>query len=167
MSTFDQFREGLQTLWDNIAEGWQQLRESAGSALTRFNPIARRDNLQTRQDIAGLRGARWALLTMDLEERDDNLIVRMEVPGMEAGDFDIAVVDNQLIIRGEKQASLEQRHGHYHVVECAYGAFERIIPLPVTVDDTRAEARYQRGVLTVQLAKSQKHQHRRIEVQHS
>lgn len=167
MSTFEQFREGLQTLWDNIAEGWQQLRESAGSALTRFNPIARRDNLQTAQDIANLRGARWALLTIDLEERDDSVVVRMEVPGMEAADFDLAVVDNQLIIRGEKQATHKHRHGQFHVTECAYGAFERIIPLPVTVDDTRAKARYKRGVLTVQLAKSQKHQRRRIEVQHS
>ncbi|MEJ2439717.1 MAG: Hsp20/alpha crystallin family protein [Gammaproteobacteria bacterium] len=167
MSTFDQFREGLQTLWDNIAEGWQQLRESAGNALTRFNPVTRRDNLQTAQDISSLDGARWALLTIDMEESEDSLSVRLEIPGMEPGDFDIAVIENQLIIRGEKQAKREHRSGRYHVMECAYGVFERTVPLPVTVDDTRARARYKRGVLTVNLPKSQQHQRRRIEVHHS
>ena len=166
MSTFEQFREGLQNLWDNIAEGWQQLRESAGNALTRFKPVTRQDNLQTAQDIANLSGARWALLTVDMEENTDELSVRLEIPGMEADDFDIAVIDDQLVIRGEKQAEREHKTGRYHVMECAYGAFERVIPLPVAVDDTRAKARYKRGVLTVSLPKNNQSQRRRIEVQH-
>jgi HSP20 family protein len=166
MSTFEQFREGLQNLWDHIAEGWQQLRESAGAALTRFKPVAHRDNLQTAQDIAQLGGSRWALLTVDMEESADALSVRLEIPGMEVNDFDISVIEDQLVIRGEKQASREHKTGRYHVMECAYGAFERTIPLPVAVDDSRAKARYQRGVLTVTLPKDQQHQRRRIEVQH-
>lgn len=166
MSTFEQFREGLQNLWDNIAEGWQQLRESAGTALTRFKPVSHQDNLQTAQDIAHLGGARWALLTVDMEESADELSVRLEIPGMEADDFDVAVVDDQLVVRGQKQAAREHKTGRYHVMECAYGAFERVIPLPVTVNDARARARYQRGVLTVTLPKDQQHQRRRIEVQH-
>jgi len=166
MSTYDQLRNGLQDLWDNIAEGWQQLREHTSSALTRFKPVARRDNLQTAQDIAMLSGGRWALLTCDVEENADSVSVRLEIPGMEAGDFDISVVDEQLLIRGEKRAMREHRDGHYHLSECAYGVFERVIPLPAIVDENKAKARYQRGVLTVTLPKTQQHQRRRIEVQH-
>lgn len=166
MSTFEQFREGLQNLWDHIAEGWQQLRESAGAALTRFKPVAHQDNLQTAQDIAQLGGSRWALLTVDMEESADALSVRLEIPGMQADDFDISVIEGQLVIRGEKQAAREHKTGRYHIMECAYGSFERTIPLPVAVDESRAKARYKRGVLTVSLPKDQQHQRRRIEVQH-
>jgi len=167
MSTFEQLRQGLQNMWDNIAEGWQQLRENASSALTRFKPLTRNDNLQTAQDIAMLRGSRWALLVVDMEESEDEISVRMEAPGMDASDFDIAVVEDQLVIRGAKQAAREHKSGRYHIMECAYGAFERAIPLPVAVDESKAKARYKRGVLTVTLPKTQQHQRRRIEVQHS
>ena len=167
MSTYEQLRQGLQNMWDNIAEGWQQLRENASSALTRFNPVARRDNLQTAQDIAMLRSSRWALLVVDMEESEDEISVRMEAPGMDAADFDIAVVDEQLVIRGAKRAEREHKSGSYHIMECAYGAFERAIPLPAAVDESKAKARYKRGVLTVTLPKSQQHQRRRIEVHHS
>lgn len=164
MSTFEQFRQGLQHMWDNVAEGWQHLRENASSALTRFNPVTRVDNLQTAQDLAMLRSARWALLTADVEESAEAISVRLEVPGMEAADFDIAVVDEQLVIRGQKQAAREHKSGRYHLVECAYGTFERAIPLPAAVHEDKAKARYKRGVLTVTLPKIQQHQRRRIEV---
>ncbi len=167
MSTFEQLRQGLQNMWDDIAEGWQQLRENASNALTRFKPLTRNDNLQTAQDIAMLRGSRWALLVVDMEESEDEISVRMEAPGMDANDFEIAVVDEQLVIRGTKQAAREHKSGRYHITECAYGAFERAIPLPAAVDESKAKAQYKRGVLTVTLPKTQQHQRRRIEVQHS
>jgi len=144
MSTFEQLRQGLQNMW-----------------------LTRNDNLQTAQDIAMLRGSRWALLVVDMEESEDEISVRMEAPGMDASDFDIAVVEDQLVIRGAKQAAREHKSGRYHIMECAYGAFERAIPLPVAVDESKAKARYKRGVLTVTLPKTQQHQRRRIEVQHS
>jgi HSP20 family protein len=167
MSTLDQFRRGLNNIWDNIAEGWQQLRDSASNALTRFNPVTRKDDLQTSQDIAMLHGARWSVLAADVEESDDEVTVRLEVPGMEAGDFDIAVHEQYLVIRGEKQVAREHKSGRYHVSECAYGRFERAIPLPASVSEDQAQARYQRGVLTVSLPKIQPDKRRRIEVQHS
>lgn len=167
MSTYEQLRQGLQHLWDNIAEGWQQLRENASNALTRFNPVTRKDNVQTADDIAALRSSRWALLPTDVEEDSDSVSVRLEAPGMEAGNFDIAVLDDRLVVRGEKQLSREHKSGSYHVMECAYGSFERAIPLPATVDENRAKARYKRGVLTVTLPKTQQSQRRRIEVKDS
>lgn len=167
MSTLEQLRRGLNNIWDNIAEGWQQLRDSASNALTRFNPVTRKDNLQTAQDIALLQGARWSVLAADVEESDDEVTVRLEVPGMEADDFDIAVHEQYLVVRGEKQAAREHKSGRYHITECAYGRFERAIPLPAAVSEDKARARYKRGVLTISLPKTQQHQRRRIEVQHS
>lgn len=167
MSTFEQFRENLQSMWDRVAEGWQQLREHASHALTHFKPFNQNTNLQTPDDIAMLHGSRWALLVVDMEESEDEITVRMEAPGMDANDFDISVVDDQLVIRGAKLATREHKAGHYHISECAYGAFERAIPLPARVAENKAKARYKRGVLTVSLPKTQQHKRRRIEVEHS
>ncbi|HFD81065.1 MAG TPA: Hsp20/alpha crystallin family protein, partial [Gammaproteobacteria bacterium] len=54
--------------------------------------------------------------------------------------------------------------GRFHVIECAYGSFERAIPLPAEVDEQGARARYRRGVLTVRLPKKAGARKRRIEV---
>lgn len=164
MTSLDQFRQGLGQMWDNLAEGWQQLSRSARHALTRFNPIARKDNVETASDLAMLRGSRWGILAADVEEDDKAITVRLEAPGMEAEDFDIAVVEDYLLVRGEKHARREQRSDRYHVMECAYGSFQRAIPLPAGVDEDRTRAKYKRGVLTVTLPKASRHQKRRIEV---
>lgn len=111
-----------------------------------------------------LRGARWGLLTADVEEDDRQVTVRLEVPGMEAADFDVSVIQDHLVVRGTKRAQREHTEGAYHIMECAYGAFERAIPLPCAVDDGKTRAKYKRGVLSVELPKTQAGQKRRIEV---
>jgi len=83
---------------------------------------------------------------------------------MEADEFDIQVVDNYLVVRGEKQWQRDDKKGRYHLTECAYGRFERAIPLPKGVDDTQARARYRRGVLTVTLPVSEHYRSRRITI---
>ncbi|RMG28981.1 MAG: Hsp20/alpha crystallin family protein, partial [Gammaproteobacteria bacterium] len=92
-------------------------------------------------------------LPAEVRESDDRVEVRLEVPGMEAADFDIAVLGNALHVRGVKRVETESVQGRYHVLECAYGEFERVIPLPAEVDEARAQARYRRGVLHLRLPK--------------
>lgn len=164
MSTLEQMREGLHRVWDNLAEGWQQLRDTASNAITRFKPVRRSNNLQTVEDQYMLRGARWGLLAADVEEDDKHVIVRLEVPGMDASEFDISVAQDHLVVRGTKRAQREHTEGSYHIMECAYGAFERAIPLPCAVDETKTKARYKHGVLSVELPKTKASQRRRIEV---
>lgn len=166
MSTLEHFRHGLEHFRDGIAEGWQQLRERAGQALTRFNPIRHSaSDVETADEQMMLRGARWGLLTAELQERDKELIIRLEAPGMDANDFSISVEADHLIIQGDKHAQRQHKEGHYHITECAYGHFERRVPLPVGVDESRASASYRNGVLILTLPKRPGHQRRRIEVQ--
>ena len=67
---------------------------------------------------------------------------------------DIAVAEGRyLTVRGEKRLQREERRGRYHVMECAYGGFERAVALPAEVDDGGARASYRRGVLQVVLPK--------------
>lgn len=162
MATLNDVRHGLSQAWQNLAEGWQQLRDRASHALTRFNP--RSDKKETEGNLL-YQGARWGLLTSDVEESAKSITVRLEAPGMEKEDFDISVYDDVLLVKGVKHAQREQEKGNYHILECAYGEFERAIPLPAEVDESSAKAKYKRGVLTIQLPKKNHSPRTRINIQ--
>ena len=164
MSSREQLRRGLHRTMHGLAEGWQHLRERAAHALTRFSPTRQHDDVETVADQAILKGSRWGLLAADVEEQADSVVVQLEAPGMEAEDFDISVEDNYLVVRGEKRARREQSQGRYHILECAYGSFERALQLPPRVEDSGARAKYKRGVLTITLPKHAHAQRRRINI---
>ncbi|MDN3516824.1 Hsp20/alpha crystallin family protein [Aquisalimonas lutea] len=166
MKTFDELRQGLEHAWDQAVEGWRHLRDRAGAALTRFYPLRPRGQTPTREEAHARRGASWGLLAAEVLEDDDAVEVRLEAPGMQAGDFDLSVRDQTLIIQGEKRVNRQIDDGRYHVMERAYGAFQRNVPLPSPVDDSGAEASYQEGVLVVRLPRTRSARTRRITVQH-
>jgi len=153
MSLLEQIGEGLSQTWNQLSEGWREFVQRAGRALTRFRPARHAGDLQTREDQFLSLVSEWAVLPAEVRETRDAVEVRLEIPGMEAADFDISVIGNDLIIRGVKQVESESTEGRYHVLECAYGEFERVIPLPAEVDDAHARARYRRGILRITLPK--------------
>ena len=165
MSTLHQIRQGFSRAWESLTEGWRELRELAGDALTRFEPQTSRGEVETREDRIVDRASRWGLLAAEVADDEDTVQVRLEVPGLDAGDFDIEVRDDILIIRGEKKLAREESRGHYHVMERAYGQFERAIRLPAPVEDDGGTASYQAGVLNITLPKSKTARPRRIAVQ--
>ena len=63
-------------------------------------------------------------------------------------------LDDYLVVQGEKQVEQEHKRGRYRITECAYGRFERAIPLPENVDADRATEKYRHGVLRVELPKT-------------
>lgn len=154
MSTLDQLRHGLDRAWESLAEGWQQLRERTAQALTRYTPVRHGGALETAGEQLARHGSRWALLAAEVREDETEVVVRLEVPGMEPEQFDIDVVEGRyLTVRGEKQVQREEQQGRYHVMECAYGLFERAITLPAAVDEGGARASYRNGVLRIALPK--------------
>jgi HSP20 family protein len=162
----DDIKHGFGSLWDTVTEGWSRLRDSAGSALTRFKP-GDTSNLPARGDIddAGyLPSQSWAMLGGDVFEDDKRLVVRLEVPGMDKKDFQIDVVGDSLIVRGEKRFERESTEGRWRVMQCAYGSFHRTVPLPVGVNGESARAVYKDGVLKVELPKSEPGRPRAITV---
>jgi HSP20 family protein len=166
MSTIHQLREGLNDAWDNLVDGWQRLYRRAANAITRFSPAEQgegRDKAAGGQGIA-VRSAGWGVLAAEVYDDDDTVVVRLETPGMEKSDFDLQVLDNYLVVRGEKQFERELNKGHYHVTECAYGSFERAIPLPEEVEGGKARATYSQGVLRVELPKAESRRRRKIKV---
>lgn len=155
MSTLDQLREELGGAWDNLVDGWQRLYRRAAGAMTRFTPGKKsgEDSKGRGQEIS-TRGAGWGVLASEVFDDENKIVVRLEVPGMEKEDFDLQVMDGYLVIRGEKQIERERSEGRYHVTECAYGQFERAIPLPVEIETGEVQASYKKGILRVELPKS-------------
>ena len=153
MSTLEQLRHGLNHAWHNIAEGWQQLSERTAHALTRFSPIHRADESDSVPVQIERNAPRWGLLAAEMHEDEDNVYVKIEAPGMESENFDIEVQDNTLIVRGEKRVQSEKTEGRYHLMECAYGSFERAMQLPANVGETDASASYKKGILKITLPK--------------
>jgi HSP20 family protein len=115
------------------------------------------------EEIA-VRSAGWGMLASEVFDDDERIVMRIEAPGMDKDDFDLTVVNGCLLIRGRKQMEREHSRGRYHVVECAYGQFERAVPLPDEVELDKAKATYKRGVLRVDLPKSRARRERSIQV---
>ena len=145
-----QFGRELNRAWEGLSEGWRELLSRGNNALTHF--IGSKGN---EQDIGGplAISARWSLLAGEVEETAKDIVVRIEVPGMNKEDCQITVDGNMLHLSGEKHYERESGDSTYHVMERAYGAFRRSIALPRNVDPGGAEARYKNGVLTVRLPK--------------
>ncbi|MEZ5613654.1 MAG: Hsp20/alpha crystallin family protein [Rhodocyclaceae bacterium] len=151
----DDLRQGLAGVWDSVTEGWHRLRASAADALTAFRPSERNPLPQAGEvdDADYLPAARWAMLAGNVFEDERDIVVRLEIPGMEKEDFRIEVEDGLLTVSGEKRFERERGEGRYRVFECAYGAFHRSVPLPASVDAARGRARYRNGILRIDLPK--------------
>jgi len=165
MPTLRQLRNGVTAAWDNVAEGWRHLYRRATNAITRFAPRHEKGGVVSREDREiSARSSGWGVLAAELFDDDDRVVVRLEAPGMERDDFDLQVVDDTLVIRGEKRVEREHNEGRYHILECAYGSFERAIALPAEVESDRARARYRNGVLRIELPKTAAQRRRNIQV---
>ncbi|MBK1702033.1 Hsp20/alpha crystallin family protein [Thiococcus pfennigii] len=156
MSTMQQIRRDIGHAWEALFEGWQRLYRRATGAITRFTHGGREAPEVSAAEAREMaeRSAGWGVLAAEVFDDDDKVVVRLEVPGMGKDDFDLQVMDDYLVVRGEKRLDREETIGRYHITECAYGCFERAIPLPEEVDSEKASAAYRDGVLRVQLPKT-------------
>ena len=150
-------KEGVDSFWDSIAEGWHQLRESAANALTHFK-ASEKSQLPDKDEVddplyVSSRG--WSMLGGEVFEDSNRIVVRLEVPGLEKQDMEVEVRNDTLVVSGEKRFERENTEGRWRVMQCAYGSFRRVIPLPAQVITDQTEASYINGVLRVVLPKAE------------
>ena len=104
------------------------------------------------------------LPSIDLKETKDKVVVKAELPGLEAKDVELTLTEDVLTIRGEKKEEKEEKDEHRFFVERYYGAFERRIKLPAPVKIEAINAAFERGVLTVTLPKSEEARKKEIKI---
>lgn len=90
---------------------------------------------------------------IDVVDDGDALRISADMPGMERKDVEVLVEDGFLVLRGEKKLESKSAEKGCYRVERAFGSFRRVVPLPDDVDTDRAQARFDKGVLTLRIPK--------------
>ncbi|NBO91153.1 MAG: Hsp20/alpha crystallin family protein [Planctomycetia bacterium] len=106
------------------------------------------------------RGWSWG---MDYEDKDDSVVLRAEAPGFEAGDFDLRISGDRLILRASRRIETKEK-GVEHREESK--CFESMT-LPAGIDPDKIDARYHSGVLTITIPKTKEGRGKKIAVKNA
>src|SRR6476646_2051700 len=101
---------------------------------------------------------------VDVYEDEQNLVLKLEIPGVEEKDLNVSVENNTLTIQGERKFEKEEKEENFHRIERRYGSFLRTFKLPNTVDAEKVDANYEKGILKITLAKRAEAKPRQIKV---
>jgi HSP20 family protein len=106
--------------------------------------------------------AEW-LPAVDVAETKNEIVVSVEIPGMDPKEFDISLREGALTIQGEKKQDRAEEE-NYHLTERRYGTFSRSIPLPQEVEGDKIISSYKDGVLKIALPKSEEAEKKAIKI---
>lgn len=93
---------------------------------------------------------------VDVFEDEKGFDIHVAVPGMSKEDFKIDLNDNLLTISGERKFTKERKENNFHAVETQYGNFSRSFSLPENVDAAKISAKYNNGILELNIPKDEK-----------
>lgn len=104
--------------------------------------------------------------SVDVEEDDNTIHVKAEVPGLDEKDLKVTLENNVLIIEGEKKEELrkEDRESRYIISERKFGSFHRSIALPDGIKTDKIKASFKKGVLNIEIPKDETSKPRRINI---
>ena len=134
-----------------------------------LNPYRRMSNFREamnrliEDNIGEVTGEREMLLAMDIVASEDAYDITAFVPGLEADDLNIEIINNTVTIRGEFTFE-EKKDKQYLSCELPTGRFSRVITLPTALDPSKAEANIKNGVLTLHIPKAEAHRPKAIKV---
>jgi HSP20 family protein len=114
--------------------------------------------------MRGFMGAQPWTPGVDVLERDDEIVLRAEVPGIRKDDLDISIDEGSVTIRGLVQREEKDAEGDYFRRELAHGEFVRTIGLPVAVETEKVKASLKDGVLELVMPKLERARRRKIEI---
>lgn len=140
-------------------------------ALIRWQPFAEMEALRRHMDqvfdeFAGATGSTDKIWqpAVELQDTNDSLVLRAEVPGIEAKDLDVRVTREAVAIAGEHRYEQKAEEKGFFRSEFRYGKFQRLIPLPVAVQNDKVQADFTNGILTLTLPKVESVQNRVVKL---
>ncbi len=136
-----------------LLTNWESLRE--------FSAMQERMNRMNRlfRESYGPEGPEEALTTttlappVDIYEDEHNIVLKIDVPGIDERDIDVRIQNSTLSVHGERKIEKEEKEENFRRVERQYGSFTRSFTLPSSVDPGQVSAHCDRGVLKINLAK--------------
>ena len=93
---------------------------------------------------------------VDVIDEGDKLRVVADLPGFEKNDISVYIEDGDLVVKAERSEEKEEKGKSYIRRERSYGQVYRRIPLPSDIDEEKIKARYNNGVLEIEISKEQK-----------
>lgn len=136
---------------------WGDLRREIDRLFEGFFPIEREVAIDTSFNSV------WAP-AVDVAEDDKQYTLKAELPGLKRDDVNVELKDNVLSIHGDRKFEREDKKQNYHYVERSYGSFFRSFALPGVTDDSKVEAHFNDGLLTVSVAKAEQAKPKKIEI---
>jgi HSP20 family protein len=101
---------------------------------------------------------------VDIYETNENIVIKVELPGLNRDDFTIEIKDNLLTLKGEKKIEKDVKEENYHRIERSYGNFQRTFSLPSNVKESDAKAKYKDGILEIVIPKVEEAKPKQIKV---
>ncbi|MEC7276574.1 MAG: Hsp20/alpha crystallin family protein [Bdellovibrionota bacterium] len=92
--------------------------------------------------------------TVDIQDKDDEYQIAVEVPGVDKDDVKIEINDGLMLISGEKKHEHKEKKDSFYRIESSYGRFERTLNLPIDADEEKVNANFINGVLKIEIAKN-------------
>jgi HSP20 family protein len=130
-----------------------------------WNPFG--DLAQAQEQLDRLAGAfsrnAW-VPPLDVRETESGFVVTVDLPGLDPRDVEVMLEDGVLTVRGEREFRQADEQAQFHRIERSYGSFARSIRLPRVADTERVEASFDKGVLTIEIAKREEAKPRTIAV---
>ena len=96
----------------------------------------------------------WTVPAIDMYQTDDEVVVKVALPGIKADDVQINITGEVLTLKGEVKQQDEKKERAWHIREQRFGSFERSVVLPTDVVADKARAEFENGVLTITLPKA-------------
>ncbi len=139
--------------------------------LVRWQPFSEMESLRHQMDrmFDELTGTNRQSATnwkpaIEIQDREDSLVLRAEIPGVEAKDLDIQVAREAVAISGEHRYENKAQEQGFFRTELRYGSFQRTIPLPVAVENNQVQAEFKDGILKLTLPKAQEARHKVVKI---
>ena len=100
----------------------------------------------------------------ELTEKEDNLVLKLELPGMKPADLNIEATAKSISVSGDRKSEVTSEEEGKTRSEFRYGSFKRVIPLPVKIQNTEVKAEYQDGILHLTLPKAEAEKNKVVKV---
>jgi len=139
-ATLRRFGEEMDRIFEDFGFGSVRLAPTVASGLDRLSSIG--NEMWTPQ--------------VEIIERDNQLVVRADLPGMTKDGVNVEIADDALVIRGERKDEREEEDKGYYRSERSYGSFYRTIPLPKGINIEDATADFRNGVLEITMPAPQR-----------
>lgn len=101
---------------------------------------------------------------VDVINRDDEVLIKAELPGVKKDDIEVSMTDNMITIKGSTRKEQEEEKGDYFFSEISEGSFSRSIALPAEVNIDKSEAKFKNGMLELKLPKMESAKRRTLKV---